>query len=79
MIVKTFVVITLLAIVLSLASALFALVKDRDHSERTAKALTVRITLSIALFVLLLAAFFTGMIEPHGLNPTRGASIGRAP
>ncbi len=79
MIVKTVVIVTLLVILLSLASALFYLVKNKDHSERIAKALTVRITLSIVLFIFLLVAFVTGIIEPHGLDPSRGVDNERSP
>ncbi|MGR9107949.1 MAG: twin transmembrane helix small protein [Gammaproteobacteria bacterium] len=67
--VKIFILLILVIILSSLGSALFYLVKDRGGSRRTAKALTTRITLSIVLFVFLMLAFATGMIEPHGLNP----------
>lgn len=49
-------------IVVSLFSALYFLLKDKPGSERTVKALTVRVGLSIALFVLLLLAFQFGFI-----------------
>lgn len=70
MAVKIIVILVLLTILFSLGSALFYLVKDQERTERTAKALTARITLSIALFVFLLIAFATGLIQPHGINPT---------
>ena len=34
-----------------------------------ARALTVRIVLSIALFVLLMLAWYAGLITPHGVIP----------
>jgi Protein of unknown function (DUF2909) len=74
MIVKVIIILALLIILASLGSALFYLVKDKDGSDRTARALTARITLSIVLFVFLLIAFSTGIIQPHGLNPTRGTN-----
>ena len=77
MIVKIIILLALLIILVSLASALFYLVKDKQGSERTAKALTTRITLSIVLFVFLLIAFSTGIIRPHGLNPSTTESIER--
>lgn len=77
MIIKIVIILALLVILVSLASALFYLVKNQDGSERTAKALTTRITLSIVLFIFLLVAVSTGIIQPHGLNPTRGASTER--
>jgi hypothetical protein len=49
-------------IVASLFTALYTLVKDRGESDRTVKALTVRIALSVALFVLLMAGFYFGLI-----------------
>ena len=56
-------VITMLAlIVLSLGSALFYLVKDRGQSMRTVKALAVRVGLSIALFLILMASYYFGFI-----------------
>lgn len=62
MVFKTFVVVMLLLIVGSLFSALFYMYKDQGRDKRTVKALTVRIVLSISLFVLVLAAFYFGLI-----------------
>jgi len=57
------IVLTFLALILvSLFSALYFLLKDKGGSERTARALTVRVILSISLFVLLLLAFKFGFI-----------------
>ena len=57
----------LLAIVLSLGSALVQLVRNKDESsQKMARALTIRIGLSILLFVLLLVAWQLGWIQPHG-------------
>jgi hypothetical protein len=55
-------------IVISLGSALYYLIKDKGHSERTVKALTVRITLSIILFVMLMAGYYFGLIPQTGLR-----------
>jgi hypothetical protein len=66
---KILIVLVLLVIVGSLGSALYFLFKDRERSPRTVHALTVRIGLSIGLFVLLLIAFGTGLIKPHGIRP----------
>lgn len=49
-------------ILVSLFSALYFLVKDKGQSTRTVKALTVRVVLSIALFVMLLLGFHFGFI-----------------
>lgn len=55
-------------IVLSLGSALYYLVKDKGQSERTVKALTVRISLSIFLFILLMASYYFGWIPQTGIR-----------
>lgn len=58
-----FVVLVFVAFILfSLFSALFFLLKDKGNSTRTAKALTIRVVLSITLFVLLLLGFHFGLI-----------------
>ena len=56
-----------LAIVLSLGWALVHLVRNKgESSQKMARALTIRIGLSILLFVLLLVAWQLGWIQPHG-------------
>jgi hypothetical protein len=55
----------LLAIVASLFSGLFFLYKDRGTGERTARALTLRIGLSVTLFAMLLIGFRTGLIPGY--------------
>ena len=55
----------LIGVVGSLFSGLFFLYRDRGGSERTAKALTLRIGLSIVIFVLLLAGFRFGLIPGY--------------
>jgi F0F1-type ATP synthase membrane subunit a len=59
---KIVVVLVLFVIIASLFSALYFLAKDKDGGERTVKALTLRIGLSIALFVLLLLGYYFGLI-----------------
>ena len=65
---RIFVVITFLLIVASLASALFYLMRDKGGTNRTVNALTVRIGLSVALFLLLLFANWMGWIQATGLQ-----------
>jgi len=76
MLVKLIIVIFLLFILASLGSGLYYLVHDRSQSDRAAKALTIRIALSLALFVLLLIAFATGLITPHGVHPGQSRAGG---
>ena len=49
-------------ILASLFSALYFLLKDKGQSQRTVRALTVRIVLSIVLFVMLMLGFHFGFI-----------------
>jgi hypothetical protein len=51
--------------VLSLGSALVHLVRGKGDSQKMARALTIRVGLSILLFVLLLVAWSLGWIQPH--------------
>ena len=69
MITKIIVILFLLAIVGSLFSGLFFLMKDEGTSERTVRALTVRVSLSVLLFILLMIGFATGLLQPHGALP----------
>jgi hypothetical protein len=61
----------LAAIVLSLGAGLFHLSRGRDDedSRKLARALTWRIGISLGLFVLLMIAWYFGLISPHGLMP----------
>jgi cytochrome bd-type quinol oxidase subunit 2 len=54
-----------LAIVLSLGSALVHLVRDKGESQKMARALTLRVGLSVLLFVLLMVAWWLGWIQPN--------------
>lgn len=68
--VKLVIVVILAAIVVSMGSALFHLVHDRKgETKKMVRALTVRISLSVALFILLFVAYALGLIEPHGVRP----------
>jgi type IV secretory pathway TrbL component len=65
---KALIILILLVIVGSLFSGLFYLVRDKGTSERTVRALTVRISLSLLLFVLLMIGYATGLLRPHGFG-----------
>lgn len=62
---KVIVIVVLIAILASLGSALVAMLRGR--SGLTLQALTLRVALSIGLFVFLMIAYATGLISPHGL------------
>lgn len=78
---KYIIVLALLAIVAALASAgLFMLRRGPDDAEaksngsqdkRMARALAIRVALSVGLFLLILLAYAMGWIQPSGL-PLRG-------
>ena len=61
--IKVAIVLMLVFIVASLFSALFYLGKDRGSNNRTAKALTLRIGLSILLFIMLMLGYYMGIIS----------------
>lgn len=65
---KIILVVLLLAIVASLFSGLFFLMKDDSRQRRTLTALKVRVALSIVLLVFLALAFSQGWLKPHGLG-----------
>jgi hypothetical protein len=60
----------LIAIVASLGSALRHLSRgtSEEDSRKMARALTIRISLSLALFALLIIAWYMGLISPHALQ-----------
>lgn len=68
MVIRIFIIVMLIMIFASLASALVFLLRDRGGSTRTVKALSVRIGLSLALFLLLMAGFYFGIIPPGGIK-----------
>ncbi len=59
---RILVIIILLAIVGSLGSALFFLMRDQGKSNRTVRALAIRVGLSVSLFLLLMAGHYFGFI-----------------
>jgi len=59
----------LVAILVSLGTALYHLSSGKGDSKKMLRALTVRITLSVLLFVLLMIAWRAGLIAPRGLAP----------
>ena len=70
---KTFVIAAFVLIVASLAAALVAMMRadsesgDAQRSRRMAKALTVRIGVSVFLFAVVIISYLMGWIQPTGL------------
>jgi hypothetical protein len=65
MVIKILIIVFLITIIYSLASALFFLVRDHGESDRTVKRLTWRIGLSLILFLFLWGAHQLGWIESN--------------
>lgn len=61
-------VLLLLGVIGALASAGVLMLRKREgHDPRMARALAVRIGLSIALFALILFSWFMGWVRPSGI------------
>lgn len=73
---KIVIIVFLIAIVWSLVSAFYYLIRDKGEGERTVWRLTWRIGLSLLLLALLYAGFLLGWLEPGrgpiGLLPPDG-------
>ncbi len=57
-----------IVIVYNLGAGLFYMMSDKGTTDRTVKALTWRIGLSVFLILLVIAGIYTGIIKPHGLG-----------
>jgi Protein of unknown function (DUF2909) len=66
--IKLAVVVVLLGIIASLGMALYHLATDRGDSKKMVRSLTLRVGLSVALFLLLMIAWRLGYIHPHGIE-----------
>ena len=62
-----------LGIVASLAAALYRLGRDKPGEKGTVRALTLRIGLSVGLFLVLMLLIALDVIKPHGLYPVKPA------
>ncbi|MEH6580149.1 MAG: twin transmembrane helix small protein [Amphritea sp.] len=58
--IKTLVLLLFIAIIISLFSGLYFLLKDQSRSQRTVKSLALRVTLAIALLLLVIYGFYSG-------------------
>lgn len=66
---RILVAIVMVGILVSLGSALFHLMTDKGDSKKMVNALTLRVALSVALFLLLMGAWAAGLIEPLAAVP----------
>jgi len=67
--VTTLIIIAFLVVILyNLGAGLYYMMTDKGQTDRTVRALTWRIGLSVLLILLVIAGIATGIIQPHGLN-----------
>jgi uncharacterized membrane protein len=68
--IKIIVILAFILILISLGSALLHLIqhKTEEDSEKTVKALTFRIALSLVLFVFVFIMVATGLYKPQGIG-----------
>jgi len=62
------IVAVLVAIVYNLGAGLYYMMVDKGQTDRTVKALTWRIGLSVGLILLIILGIYTGVIKPHGIG-----------
>ena len=60
--------ILLAAILYNLGAGLYFMMTDRGKTNRTVRALTWRIGLSVALIILVIIGILLGIIKPHGVG-----------
>lgn len=58
----------LLLILYNLGAGLYYMMTDKGTTDRTVRALTWRIGLSVLLILLVILGIATGVIHPHGVN-----------
>jgi hypothetical protein len=66
---RLIIILFLIAIVGSLFSGMYFMLHDKGGSTRNVKALSIRIGLSLLLFILLIVMYFTGIIHPNSVHP----------
>jgi len=68
MITTIVILILLAAIIFNLGAGLYFMMTDKGQTDRTVKALTRRIGLSVLLIILVIIGILTGIIKPHGIG-----------
>ncbi|WP_286240155.1 twin transmembrane helix small protein [Neptuniibacter halophilus] len=62
---KLVLLVLFIAVVVSLFSGLFFLIRDQGQSQRSVNALFFRVGFSVLLLVVLIYGFFSGQLVPH--------------
>jgi succinate dehydrogenase/fumarate reductase cytochrome b subunit len=66
---KTLLIIGFLLVILwNLGAGLYYMLVDKGKTDRTVKALSWRIGLSVALILIVILSIYMGWIEPHGIG-----------
>jgi hypothetical protein len=65
---KIVILILLLAVIVSLFSGLYFVYKDKGQTNRAVISLTIRIALSVLVFVILIGSYYFGWIPQGGLR-----------
>ncbi len=63
--IKILIIVLLIMILFSLGRAMFYFMRQEPDSNKTLSSLKWRVGLSVSLFVVLIVAFLTGVIQPH--------------
>lgn len=66
---KLIIIAFLVVILYNLGAGLYYMIADKGASKRTVNSLTWRIGLSVALILLVILGIWTGVLEPHGVQP----------
>ena len=64
---KVVILILLVAVIASLFAGLFFVYKDKGQTNRAVTSLTIRIALSIVVFLILVGSYCFGLIPERGL------------
>lgn len=62
---KILIIITLIGVIVSLASGLVFLMKDKGKTNRVANSLFIRVVLAAILFGLIVYGFWSGILVTH--------------
>ena len=65
---KIVILVLLVAVIASLFSGLYFVYKDKGQSNRAVISLTIRISLSVLVFVILMVSYYFGWIPKSGLQ-----------
>jgi len=65
---KIVILVLLLAVIVSLFSGLYFVYKDKGQTNRAVISLTIRIALSVLVFVILIGSYYFGWIPQSGLK-----------